>query len=95
MLVYANGKTRVWNVETHEFRRSTGLDAADEMLTGDWDEMLVGHSNAPLRRGFDTVPPSDLARLVELDMRQLDSLTPPSLRALLSGIETSRVQVEW
>ena len=42
MLAYANGKARVWNVETHEFRRSTGLDAADDMLqSGDWAEMFV------------------------------------------------------
>jgi hypothetical protein len=40
MLVYANGKARVWNVETREFRRSTGLDAAEEMLqVGDWAEV--------------------------------------------------------
>lgn len=37
MLAYANGKARVWNYETQEFRRSTGLDAAEDMLnTGDW-----------------------------------------------------------
>jgi hypothetical protein len=40
LLAYANGKARVWNVETMEFRRSTGIDAADEMLqTGGWSEV--------------------------------------------------------
>ena len=40
MMVYANGKARVWNVETLEFRRSTALDAAEDMLSaGDWCEM--------------------------------------------------------
>jgi len=40
LLAYANGKARVWNVETMEFRRSTGIDAADEMLqTGKWSEV--------------------------------------------------------
>jgi hypothetical protein len=42
MMVYANGKARVWNVETLEFRRSTALDAAEDMLNGgDWQEMYV------------------------------------------------------
>jgi len=42
LLAYANGKARVWNVETMEFRRSTGIDAADEMLqSGTWSEMWV------------------------------------------------------
>jgi hypothetical protein len=37
MLAYANGKARVWNYETQEFRRSTGLDAAEDMLnSGEW-----------------------------------------------------------
>lgn len=40
LLAYATGKARLWNVETMEFRRSTGLDAADDMLTsGNWHEM--------------------------------------------------------
>jgi hypothetical protein len=43
LLAYANGKARLWNVETMEFRRSTGLDAADDMLaTGpSWKEVWV------------------------------------------------------
>jgi hypothetical protein len=42
MLAYANGKARVWNVETMEFRRSTGLDAAEDMLqSGNWAEVWV------------------------------------------------------
>lgn len=37
LLAYANGKARVWNTETQEFRRSTGLDAAEDMLqAGNW-----------------------------------------------------------
>lgn len=41
LLAYANGKARLWNVETMEFRRSTGLDAADDMLTSasSWKEL--------------------------------------------------------
>lgn len=40
MLAYANGKARVWNTKTMEFRRSTGLDAAEDMLqTGKWTEV--------------------------------------------------------
>nr|XP_019043333.1 hypothetical protein I302_07908 [Kwoniella bestiolae CBS 10118]OCF22263.1 hypothetical protein I302_07908 [Kwoniella bestiolae CBS 10118] len=39
LLAYANGKARVWNTQTQEFRRSTGLDAAEDMLqSGDWAE---------------------------------------------------------
>ena len=40
LLAYANGKSRVWNVETLEFRRSTGIDAADDMLrSNEWAEV--------------------------------------------------------
>lgn len=31
-LSYANGKARVWNMESREFRRSTAYEAAEEML---------------------------------------------------------------
>lgn len=42
MLAYANGKARVWNTQTMEFRRSTGLDAAEDMLqSGQWTEVCV------------------------------------------------------
>ena len=42
MMAYANDKARVWNMETLEFRRSTALDAAEDMLgIGDWVEMSV------------------------------------------------------
>lgn len=45
LLAYANGKARVWNVETCEFRRSTGLDAGEDMLqSGDWAELYVNPS---------------------------------------------------
>jgi hypothetical protein len=40
LLAYANGKARVWNHQTCEFRRSTGLDAAEDMLSdGAWEEV--------------------------------------------------------
>jgi WD repeat-containing protein 7 len=40
LLAYANGKARVWDFETLEFRRSTGFDSAQEMLAdGEWTEM--------------------------------------------------------
>lgn len=42
LLAYANGKARVWNHQTCEFRRSTGLDAAEDMLAvGEWKEMYA------------------------------------------------------
>ena len=45
LLAYANGKARVWNVETLEFRRSTGLDAAEDMIkSGDWSEVYVARA---------------------------------------------------
>ncbi|WWC92997.1 uncharacterized protein L201_007961 [Kwoniella dendrophila CBS 6074] len=45
LLAYANGKARVWNTQTQEFRRSTGLDAAEDMLqVGDWAEVLFGQN---------------------------------------------------
>jgi hypothetical protein len=40
LLAYANGKARVWNTGTCEFRRSTGLDAGEDMLSsGEWMEV--------------------------------------------------------
>jgi len=40
LLAYANGKARVWNYLTGEFRRSTGLEAGEDMLaSGEWVEV--------------------------------------------------------
>jgi hypothetical protein len=40
LLAYANGKARVWNYLTGEFRRSTGLEAGEDMLaSSDWIEV--------------------------------------------------------
>lgn len=40
LVTYTNGKARVWNTDTGEFRRSTGLDAAEEMVKeGEWEEV--------------------------------------------------------
>lgn len=98
LLAYENAKARVWNVETREFRRSTGLDAADDMLQiGEWVE--VRFQDAP---SFDspvtkvvgpTTQGSDMGRLLQLDLRQLGrwlhnetkgSSPLPTLRGLLS-----------
>ena len=40
LLAYANGKARVWNYNTGEFRRSTGLEAGEDMMAnGNWEEV--------------------------------------------------------
>ncbi|EIW71713.1 hypothetical protein TREMEDRAFT_27484 [Tremella mesenterica DSM 1558] len=95
LLAYANGKARVWNVETMEFRRSTGLDAAEDMLqSGQWAE--VGDSNmdantGALRSVLNSHVGPILGRLLELDLRRLGEQlrssgdSPlPELRWLLS-----------
>jgi len=42
LVAYTNGKARVWNTETGEFRRSTAFDAAEEMVNeGEWEEVCV------------------------------------------------------
>lgn len=99
MLAFENGKTRVWNVETREFRRSTGFDSAEEMLnSGGWTEVQLGTptpvDDHALTQVTGQTPKgsSDLGRLLQLDLRQLgcwlhrlggDSPLP-SLRGLLS-----------
>ncbi|WWD04165.1 hypothetical protein V865_002231 [Kwoniella europaea PYCC6329] len=75
LLAYANGKARVWNTQTQEFRRSTGLDAAEDMLqVGDWAEVLLSNTNE--NSALQPVPclpaePADLGRLVNFDLREL------------------------
>ncbi|WVF68617.1 hypothetical protein IAT40_003387 [Kwoniella sp. CBS 6097] len=74
LLAYANGKARVWNTNTQEFRRSTGLDAADDMLgTGDWAEVpLFGPSfqSALTSAVSASSPAGELGRLVNFDLRE-------------------------
>ncbi|KAI9633004.1 uncharacterized protein MKK02DRAFT_40384 [Dioszegia hungarica] len=76
MLAYANGKARVWNYETQEFRRSTGLDAAEDMLnSGEWamvDLDALSTARDGLSAAKTTLPvESDLGRLLEVDVRAL------------------------
>ncbi|KIR29487.1 hypothetical protein I307_01393 [Cryptococcus deuterogattii 99/473] len=75
LLVYANGKARVWNTETQEFRRSTGLDAAEDMLqAGNWTrvDLTKGHSQTPLTACVaQPYAASQLGRLLNLDLREL------------------------
>lgn len=42
IIMYKQGRARVWNLESGEFRRSTSIDSASEMLaSGDWVDMWV------------------------------------------------------
>ncbi|KAL7423894.1 hypothetical protein Q5752_001479 [Cryptotrichosporon argae] len=81
LLAYANGKARVWNVETQEFRRSTGLDAAEDMLqSANWSPIDLDKADDGVLSGTD---------LLRLDMTQLSqwiqTVPPlPTLRGLLS-----------
>ncbi|WOO76901.1 WD repeat-containing protein 7 [Vanrija pseudolonga] len=95
LLAYANAKARVWNVETREFRRSTGLDAADDMVSQPgWAEVVLKEPPAlagPVTKVVGETPNgSDLGRLLQLDLRKLGethsgSASPlPALRGLLS-----------
>lgn len=62
MLTYANGKARVWNVETMEFRRSTGLDAAEDMLqSGEWAEVRLDGDRESDKRPLSSVPAVPIA----------------------------------
>lgn len=76
LLAYENAKARVWNFETGEFRRSTGLDAADDMLNaGKWLEVRFADQpkiDGPLTKVNGPTPlGSNLGRLLQLDLRQL------------------------
>lgn len=101
MLAYEIQKARVWNIETGEFRRSTGLDAADDMLNaGGWAEVPFQAApplDSPVSKVVGPLPPnSDLGRLLQLDLRELGrwlsartSNSPlPALRGLLSSFLT-------
>ncbi|OCF37103.1 hypothetical protein I316_01008 [Kwoniella heveanensis BCC8398] len=67
LLAYANGKARLWNTKTQEFRRSTGLDAADDMLaTGDWAEVTCYICYHAIR---SCIHPSYPGRLLGFDLR--------------------------
>ncbi|BEJ14047.1 hypothetical protein CspHIS471_0312210 [Cutaneotrichosporon sp. HIS471] len=101
LLAYEIQKARVWNVETGEFRRSTGLDAADDMLNeGDWAEVQFQAApplDSPVSKVVGPLPQrSDLGRLLQLDLRVLgqwlgsrSSESPlPALRGLLSSFLT-------
>jgi hypothetical protein len=42
ILTASHGRARVWNLESGEFRRSTSIDAATDMLVkGEWIELWV------------------------------------------------------
>ncbi|WVQ75054.1 hypothetical protein IAR50_004663 [Cryptococcus sp. DSM 104548] len=75
LLAYANGKARVWNSNTQEFRRSTGLSAAEDMLVvGDWLEVDLQASGTeePIRMGtVGGKVNSELGRLLTVDLRLL------------------------
>jgi hypothetical protein len=101
LLAYEIQKARVWNVDTGEFRRSTGLDAADDMLnTGGWAEVQFQAApplDSPVSKVVGPLPPrSDLGRLLQLDLRALgrwlssrsDESPLPALRGLLSSFLT-------
>jgi hypothetical protein len=89
MLAYINGKARVWNVETREFRRSTGFDSAEDMLgNGTWTEVpfhTAQPRDDPLTKVVGPTPlGSDLVRLLQLDLRVLGKWLhrEPGLEAL-------------
>lgn len=83
LLAYENSKARVWNVETKEFRRSTGLDSAEDMMsTPGWAEVYFqplpqveasySAAPAPVSNVVRLTPlGSDLGRLLQLDLREL------------------------
>lgn len=101
LLAYEIQKARVWNVVTGEFRRSTGLDSADDMLnTKGWAEVRFQAApplDSPVSKVVGPLPfGADLGRLLQLDLRELgkwlsadkDSSTLPALRGLLSAFLT-------
>ncbi|WWC65680.1 uncharacterized protein I303_108301 [Kwoniella dejecticola CBS 10117] len=75
MLAYANGKARLWNTQTQEFRRSTGLDAAEDMLqNGDWAEVaFLKQGEGNVLSPLESIPceTEDLGRMLYLDLREI------------------------
>lgn len=46
MIAYSSGKTRVWDLHTLQFRRSTGIEAAEEsMVNRSWLPLFVQHQD--------------------------------------------------
>ncbi|WVQ79391.1 hypothetical protein IAT38_001488 [Cryptococcus sp. DSM 104549] len=103
LIAYANGKARVWNTKTQEFRRSTGLDASEDMLqAGDWAEVDLKehHGSKALSSSTNcSRSGSELGRLLDLDLREVGrwlhssknnpNHSPlPALRTLLSVVLT-------
>ncbi len=79
LLAYANGKARVWNVETMEFRRSTGLDAAEDMIhNGRWMEMFVSPSSFQLMLTSITHSSDMATNESDLALSPVSSIVPES-----------------
>nr|ODN95521.1 hypothetical protein L204_04061 [Cryptococcus depauperatus CBS 7855] len=74
LIAYANGKARVWNTETQEFRRSTSLDAGEDMLqNGNWALVAMEEGGVPMALEAGVIQPgslSQLGRLLVLDLRE-------------------------
>ncbi|KAI5123100.1 hypothetical protein M0805_001456 [Coniferiporia weirii] len=53
LLFYADGRTRLWDMKTREFRRSMSTEKAAEMLAkGDWFSASIGGDNTDMTRQF-------------------------------------------
>ncbi|KAF8515288.1 hypothetical protein JB92DRAFT_3142882 [Gautieria morchelliformis] len=83
LLVYADGKARLWDVKTQEFWRAMTSKTVDELLSqGGWFEADVGHSKpsfrdtplAPLKICFSSY---DAASTLLLDIQNLSDLIHP------------------
>lgn len=89
-LSYANGKARVWNIASKEFRRSTAFEAAEEMLADrECVDLLSGvESCSQLLVDLDDVHLDRLAALGALHSFGIDSSVDEHMREL--GVAPSK-----
>ncbi|GHJ83909.1 hypothetical protein NliqN6_0311 [Naganishia liquefaciens] len=85
VIAYASGKTRVWDLDTLQFRRSTGIDAAEESL--------VNRAWLPLFRQLHSSSRHDLGEPEQAILHlKLDSLNMKDVGVLLHTLHTWDLQ---
>ncbi|KAJ9120178.1 hypothetical protein QFC22_003077 [Naganishia vaughanmartiniae] len=84
IISYSSGKTRVWDLDTLEFRRSTGVDAAEESLMNRSYTALFEVTQSD--SAASSSPDKTLIRL------EISSLRLPDVSFLLHNLHTWKLQ---
>lgn len=63
MIAYASGKTRVWDLDTLQFRRSTGIEAAEESMANRSWMPLFAQRNSESESSESSSPAKSVAHL--------------------------------